>query len=87
MSKNSNNNDDISITKQKLPFTPEIAFQNEMIQKRNAKEIKELYNETFKKLNYKGNEYSKYNYKQELESKNLCEVKPNELYRKKIIKG
>lgn len=80
------NNDDINITKQKLPFTPEIAFQNEMIQKRNAKEIKELYNETFKKLNYKGNEYSKYNNKQELESKNHCEVKPNELYRKKIIK-
>ena len=82
----------------KVKIPPETIIMEEIMLRRNRKEIEELYKETFKKLDFKGKKYSHYhNNDDENENDNnelcmkcsrcQCEInKPNEMYRRKIIK-
>lgn len=80
----------------KVKIPPETIIMEEIMLRRNRKEIEELYKETFKKLDFKGKKYSHYHNNDDENDNNefcmkcsrcQCEInKPNEMYRRKIIK-
>lgn len=80
----------------KVKISPEAIIMEEIMLRRNRKEIEQLYKETFKKINYNGKKYSHYDSSKDENDNNefcmkcsrcQCEInKPNEMYRRKIIK-